>query len=418
MQVVDERRGDRPEATRLRRDVDDQARHPLRLGDHVVVGGRVETTFTDEANADFDETLDRRREVFSRVQLLTSAVLGDHVEAYAKVSVSRSARIGPVTTALRDVRVQEAYLIADRIAGSPLGLQVGRQRFRDSREWFYDEYMDAVRVRASFSSWLVEGAVADGIFAGAPASRSRRDKRQWLFSTTRYFDTGPRITGFVIRRDDHSPSNDDPLWIGALAELKDHPSGWSVWSLATSRRGSRAGVPLSGWAVDAGVTYRMVDATAQPSVTLSYARATGDALSGDGRDTTFRQTDLEDNSARFGGFRRLAYYGELFDPELSNLRIWTAGLGMRPSRALSIDIVGHQVQAGRPSHVAAVQPLRGPGHDRAGRFDRLRTGRRRDVRTRWGVDLDLTAGVFSNGPAFGEGHRPSGFLRPQVRFYF
>ena len=50
----------------------------------------------------------------------------------------------------------------------------------------------------------------------------------------------------------------------------------------------------------------------------------------------------------WAGLMNFKYYGELFDPELSNLSIGTLGVGARLNSALSLDLVWHgydQVQA-------------------------------------------------------------------------
>jgi alginate production protein len=113
---------------------------------------------------------------------------------------------------------------------------------------------------------------------------------------------------------------------------------------------------------------------------------------------------------------RLPYYGELFDPELSNLQVVTAGSGLRPTRNIGIDVVlhGYWQSALRDSipssafHVDATGTHRLLGHEldaavtiRAGRFD-----------------VDLAAGVFVAGPGLGPRTRTAFFWRPQVRLYF
>jgi len=58
-------------------------------------------------------------------------------------------------------------------------------------------------------------------------------------------------------------------------------------------------------------------------------------------DTNFRQTGYQDNDAKYKGVARLKYYGEMFDPELSNIEIFTAALGLKPLKKASIDLVYH-----------------------------------------------------------------------------
>lgn len=401
--------------TRLRRDDDEQSRAPIRLGSRIVVGGRVESAWVEESNLELADAGARRDRWVSRLQGLASVQLTGSIEAYAKVAVNRSALLlnGGVAAA-QDSEVQEAYVLAHRVGGSAVSVQVGRQRFRDGREWFYDEYLDAVRVTAAVSGWTFEAAVAEGLFAGPVAGRDRKDKRHQLASITRAF-AGTKVGAFAIRRDDRGPVDDDPSWLGATTEVKTD-GGSRLWALATLRRGHRGSTTLGGWAMDAGATLVFADVPSRPAVTAGFARASGDTISGDGRDTTFRQTDLEDNSARLGGLRRITYYGELFDPELSNLQVLTAGVGVRPARTIGVDVVWHGY---------AQSVLRGSIPSSA--FDLDATGKSgllgheldAAVTVRAGrFDIDLAAGLFVAGPGLAPSRRVAYFWRPQVRLYF
>ncbi len=413
--IVDERGRDTADTSPLRRDDDDQSRQPIRLGSRVVVGGRVEAAFGQNANFALDDTGARDDRWSSRAQLLASTQLTASIEAYGKVSVNRSgAWRRQETPADGDVRVQEAYLLAHRVGGTPISLQVGRQRFRDGREWFFDEYLDAVRLTAALGAWTLEAAVTEGIFAGDVTARTRSDQRQTIAIATRAFGSGLRAAGYAIARHGRGPDDDDPWWLGTTLDMKR--SAVRAWALGAIRRGRRAGTPLGGWAIDVGATGQLDQHRARPSLSLGYAFASGDSVAGDGRDTTFRQTDLEDNSARLGGLRRLTYYGELFDPELSNLQVLTVAVGARPGRRVGIDLVVHRyvqsvLRGSFPS--SALDP------EIVGRHGLL--GHEADVAATFrafGVDLDLSGGVFLPGPALGERRRMAFFWRPQVRLYF
>lgn len=416
--VVDERTAGAPAGAdaRLRRDDDEQSRAPWRLGSRVVVGGRLESAWLQEGNYDLDTTRDHRDRWLSRAQVLGSATITSSVEAYAKVSVYRTAELAAASlTASHEIDVQEAYVTAHRIGGLPLDLQVGRQRFRDNREWFYDEYMDAVRATAHVAGFTVEGALSDGIFAGPDATRDDRDHRHRLAMVSRTLDRVGKVAAFVIDRNDRSAADDDPRWLGLSLDLKGD-RGSRLWALGSARRGHRGPTRLGGWAADAGGTWLFADLPGQPSVTAGYAFSSGDLVSGDGRDTRFRQTDLEDNAARFGGLRRLTYYGELFDPELSNLQVVTAGAGLRPRRNLGLDLVLHRyvqtvLRTSLPSSAFDV--------DTTGRDGRLGHELDLALTLRAGrVDLDVAAGVFLSGPGLATTRRVAFFWRPQVRVYF
>ena len=413
--VVDERSGETAADARLRRDDDEQARAPWRIGSRVVVGGRAESAWVQEGNYDLAPDAARRNRWQSRLQLLGSVQLSDALEGYGKVSLYRTADLRPsASVATHEIEVQEAYVTAHRVAGLPLDVQVGRQRFRDGREWFYDEYLDAVRATVHAGALTLEGAYADGVLAGDPAGRDDRDHRHLLASATARLGPSVKLATFLIDRDDRSATDDDPRWVGATVDVK-RDGGTRAWALGALRHGHRGTTSLGGWAADLGATVAAAWPW-QPSLTAGYAFSSGDTVSGDGRDTRFRQTDLEDNSARVGGLRRLTYYGELLDPELSNLQVVTVGLGARPRRNLGLDLVAHRyiqtvLRASLPSSaldVAATGTDGRLGHE-VDLAITLRSGR---------LDLDLATGVFVAGPGIAATRRVAFFWRPQLRVYF
>jgi len=98
---------------------------------------------------------------------------------------------------------------------------------------------------------------------------------------------------------------------------------------------------VSGWGLDVGGTWEF-NITAQPYFTLGYAIGSGDSNMQETSDSGFRQTGLQDNSDKLHGVASFSYYGELIDPELSNLHIVTAGFGLRFLRRSSIDFLYHK----------------------------------------------------------------------------
>ncbi len=351
------------------------------------------------------------RTVLSRVQMLASSQITSTVEGYAKVTLTRNMPSGG--SAEIDARLSEGYLMVHRVGGAPINLQIGRQRFRDSREWFFDEYLDALRVHVALPAVSLEAAVSRGVFSGDPKVRARRDQPQFIASAkTRA--PGAQVGVYVLARRD-TTRNERPVWVGGTIDGRAGIA-WSYWGDIVARRGASATSRLAGWAFDTGVKHRW-SRRWSPTVTAGYAFGSGDRTRGDGLDTRFRQTDLEDNQAYFGGLRRVAAYGELFDPELSNLHVMTAGFGMRPTRGFSVDAIYHRfAQATASSSLPS------------GRLDGDLNGRSRALgdelnvvltyRAARGVDLDLALGTFRPGPAFERITAPAFFWRPQIRFYF
>ena len=94
------------------------------------------------------------------------------------------------------------------------------------------------------------------------------------------------------------------------------------------------------FAFDFGITTRL-DLPARPAISLGYAAGSGDSNPGDGVDHTYRQTGLHANEGKLGGITQIKYYGHAFEPDLSNLKIYTAGLSFNWDNKRSIEIVFH-----------------------------------------------------------------------------
>jgi hypothetical protein len=291
---------------------------------------------------------------------------------------------------------------------------VGRQRFRDSREWFFDDYLDAVRTWVDLSAWHVETAVAHGLFSGPEATRRRRDQRQAIASVARRLDKHTTATMFIIARDDRN-RHERPVWVGGSLSGRA-TRALKYWGNGGIRRGRAGSIRLRGWAIDAAAAYRL-PLPGAPALGAGYAVASGDPSRSDGVDSNFRQTGLHDNNARFHGLKRFAYYGEVFDPELSNLKVLTLDAGMKPHERASIDVVYHRYAQQRLRRTLASNALAatGTGHS-------PRVGDEVDVivsvqRFR-PLDLSVVTGIFWPGPGIATPSRPARFWRPEVRIFF
>ena len=96
---------------------------------------------------------------------------------------------------------------------------------------------------------------------------------------------------------------------------------------------------------------------------------------------------------------KFAYYGELFNPELSNLAVLTAGIGARPTKRSSVDLVYHRYkQPHRMDEIRDSEIDEDPsGHSRdIGQEIDLVIG----IREGDTIDLELIGGVFFPGRAF------------------
>ena len=124
----------------------------------------------------------------------------------------------------------------------------------------------------------------------------------------------------------------------SYGELDSDTEYWLDAAIARGR--SNRGRAIRGFGLDLGLT-RELDLPLRPSLSLGFAFGSGDENRRDGIDRDFRQSGLQDNAAKLGGITSFKLYGEALEPELSNLKIATAGLGIRPTRNSSVDVVYH-----------------------------------------------------------------------------
>ena len=128
-------------------------------------------------------------------------------------------------------------------------------------------------------------------------------------------------------------------------ELRDYLKPWLETAIM---RGEDKDENIEAFAIDIGATLTLSDVKYSPSISLSYAYASGDKDSDDQISNEFRQTDYEDNVDNINGLGTVDYYGELLGPELSNLKIITSGIGMRPLDNGSIEVVYHSYMQDHP----------------------------------------------------------------------
>lgn len=263
----------------------------------------------------------------------------------------------------------------DRVA-----YQLGRQNFVDAREWWWDANLDSVRVLYDTTDFHAEVALARELARTStdqefisPASddvlrqigwitwglnERNRAELFWLYQDDRSATESP---GSIIDRNRRDISDADLFWFGgrvagrtsrgSLGRLhywadlagvrgKETRVNYTTLSPLQSQVSSVTRQTVSAWGADIGLIFETA-LPGKPSFYVGYATGTGDDDPSDGRDRTFRQTGLQGNEAKFRGVKRFHYYGELLDPELSNLQITTLGFGRRFWRRSSFDLVYH-----------------------------------------------------------------------------
>lgn len=289
----------------------------------------------------------------------------------------------------RDFKLGQAWMFLNQVFDSNFSLQIGRQKFADKRQWWWDEKLDAMRLYFAHDNVFAEFSAAEEI----GSKRTDRDFVdpihdnvfrmmgdliwQWdekhnvgLFFLSQFDHSKTQRTGQISRQEQEDKHDDNLTWIGARAMGKfklthqgkiaywlDSASvfgeetniGFSNINDALSRVDSRSKKHVLGWGIDAGVTWYS-KWPLNPYFTLGYARGSGDSNPRDGTDTAYRQSGLQGNKIKLGGSQRFRYYGELFRPELSNLEIVTAAIGFPLSEESSIDFLYHHYNQAHASN--------------------------------------------------------------------
>ena len=303
-----------------------------------------------------------------------------------------------------DARLRSAFLLWRDLPGG-FDVALGRQDFDDPREWLYDHDLDAVRLfrRGKRLNWELSASTSvDG-----DSERNEQAVNTMLYVSAANAET--HKAAYVINRrfDDDAADRQTHLGLRWLAPAGEGLGGWIDTSYMFGDLDNRR---ARGWAVDGGASW--TPSNSNTTVTLGYAFASG---SSDG-DDTFRQSGLQDNNGRLGGNQSVRYYGEVLDPELSNLHIATLSVARRFARRSSVEIIGHRYRQHALSRSL-------PNAD----LDRRPNGRDDDLG--WEVDVvlalrefdrwevNLTAGYFHPGKAFGDAE-PATLAELQLRLRY
>jgi alginate production protein len=297
----------------------------------------------------------------------------------------------------------ETWLYFGQILDSPLAVQAGRQRFYDNREWWWDQNLDAARLRLDLPRFHAQVAVAQELLPVQldDSSIDPEDKNilQILANVQWEWAKKNRIGIYALHRNDHSsgqfvrdpanpcvPEDEIPIFLppeareffrtgcSSYEDESDEDLTWfgvsasGRWKLGDAGRfyywleaagvtgketftdyggetgsrfvTSRARHKVNGYGVDVGVIWE-TRLPGKPFFTLGFAHGSGRSGDTEERDRGFRQTGMQDNKDKSRGVVSFRYYGELFDPELANLNIATAGVGMRFLEKSSVDFLYH-----------------------------------------------------------------------------
>ncbi len=420
-------RGERNEDEEVEFDIDAPPKARNRLTPTLLWGGDIDIEYDFEENFDLNDAEDDDLSVVEPdLELALAYQPNEWLEAFFSMSLVREFALREEGRDRdRDTRLNLKQLnVTLREVKKGLSFKLGRQRFEDEREWLYDDELDAVRAFYRIGRLGLEGSIS----RKNAFNRDLLDEDDDDEEINNYFLIGrfrpyadADVALFALMRDDTVSNGSSPLFLGTqvIGEAFDT----KYWLSFAHVRGDGDFNPvrasnddLSAFGLDLGATYEF-DNDWKPSVTLAYAFGSGDSDPSDGEDNAFRQTGLHDNSDRFNGVVSFNYYGELFDPELSNMKVYTLGIGVRPSRRSSVDLVYHHFRQHKQSDelrdAAVEEDL--PGNSRSlGDELNLILGFR-EVKN---LSVKLALGYFFPGSAFGPDAAGALLANMKLRYNF
>ncbi|MEZ5977242.1 MAG: alginate export family protein [Planctomycetota bacterium] len=391
-------------------DEDDLLEERFEIAPGVRVGGQIEYERTDETDFDLDGTdpNDRLDDVVSARLRLGWAIRHD-VTARAEAKFRQRWRDDDQDGRTSDDELEfgETWLHLSDVFGEGVDLRVGRQDFDDPREWIYDQDLDAVRLYGREDTWRWELALATTL-----GSADRRDEGSLDVSAyVSSLDDDRHLAAWMMHRDPEELPGTRLTHVGVRA-IGDWLDPFETWAELSAVVGEEAGRDVRGFGYDVGFVAHDRDWPLAFAAGLAF----GSGDDGSGTDTAYRQTGLQDNNGKLGTATSIRYYGELVDPELSNLRVATLALSWWFEEHSTLALVWHDF-----AQVEAATFLRDTDLDADPNGLDRHLGSELDLvlgtRAFEDFDVEIAAGVFFPGAAFAEDDEAS-FVRMQVRYRF
>ena len=332
--------------------------------------------------------------------------------------------------------LRETFAFVRDVGLSGLDVEAGRLLFRDDRRWLFNRDLDGARFSFDRNPWHAEASLTTlafggrkvvlfPAFAGTPEKTVAKDEEttNLIASVTRDLPGRGELSAFLVDRKDRGIEDASPTLAGLQARIEpiEDLKGWVDFAFETGRGAGRDALGqihherIQGYGLDLGATW-VLPFRLQPSITAGFAVGSGGDRDPSDGNSNFRQTGLEDNSGRWNGVTTFRLYGELFDPELSNLSIATLGFGLRPGKRTSLDLVGHRYTQPSPAAFLRESALRaipdGVHGDLGWEADAVLGWR--EVRN---LDVEVVLARLDPGGAFA-GERAATFFKFEVRFKF
>ncbi len=313
------------------------------------------------------------------------------------------------------VRITDLFRLDGLIKKTSLTL--GRFKLSDKREWFYDQNLDGILMSFEVEPLDTQFDISFNKEEIIGSDLLRRDEddtvNNFILAAQRkpFGSLDISLSAFAIVRDDSSDKNDSPRFYGLSANGKLADERIHYWADFGWAFGKDDDETIKGHGFDVGLTLLRNKTGVNLTVGYAYGSGNGD------RDTDFRQTGLEGNSDKYAGVSSFKYYGELFDPELSNMHIFTAGVGYRFSKTASVDLVYHRYEQD-----TALDRLRGGDIDADPDGQNKELGEEIDLvlgyTTASKVETELVLGYFHPGAAYGNDADDAALIKASLSYRF
>jgi alginate production protein len=304
--------------------------------------------------------------------------------------------------------VDQAYFKIHNVI-RPFEVAIGRQNFEDGRHSLYDTSMDVISIslRGKIQASLSAGRE---ILVDMDTSHEKPDR---IDTGMLYIDyrgiENIILAGYGVVRSDqnrHPLDGEGRPRLMGIRSFGAPTMNFRYWTdLGFVGGRDVLARRIEAYGADAGATYRAEGLPWNPYVTLAFAYGSGDDPKSE-KNNDFRQTGLQSNEVRIGGIPEMKRYGEALDPDLSNLRIITAGLGFYLGPDISLDLVYHRYHLNHIAEEVRNQALTAL-MNQSRRNHTLDVGGALDVgigvRNLFGLrklGIDVRAGLFFPGSAF------------------
>ncbi len=337
-------------SSKLEFDPDDPPETTIRLAPYLTFGGQIEIEFDLERNFDLDGEDDEDEYLVEpALGLAFSFDPTEKFQAFLAFTVFWEFLFenSDKTDDMIGLEIEQAYFLFRDIFDSRFSFQVGRQRFEDEREWLFDEELDAVRIFYNFPNLTTGLSVSRFNLIDRDLLNSDEEDQinNYLLRSVYEVDNDEReiiASAYLYFRDDRSEDNESPFFLGISAngDLFENMAYWAEFAFVLGKEESE---DIRAFGFDLGLSYE-IDLPLEPTFSFGFAFGSGDDDPDDGDSNDFRQSGFHNNESSFNGAVDFSYYGEVFDPELSNLLIFTAGVGFNITDNSSFDFIYHYYQ--------------------------------------------------------------------------